>query len=210
MQTRNSISKNLVYQRKLKGFTQQDLSDKTNVTVRTIQRIEKGETEPHLQTVKLLATALEIEVNELLPLENPKEENIQKKWLLLIHTSPFIGFVLPFFNIFIPLLLWIHKREDNRIYDEHGRKVVNFQISLMLYFILIIITLLLIGRMFPFYGGGQIGLLFIIAMFLFTVIVMLYNIYTAFKNNKCFYPLSIPFISKKRKLKQKMEDPKAA
>ena len=124
MDDKNKLAENLVYQRKLKGLTQKDLSDRTNVTVRTIQRIEKGETDPHLQTIKLLAAALEVEVDELMVLEDPKEENIQKKWLLLIHATPFIGFVIPLANIFIPLFLWIHKRDDNRIYREHGRKGV--------------------------------------------------------------------------------------
>ena len=39
-----SISENLIYQRKLKGYSQEDLAEKTSVDVRTIQRIEKGET----------------------------------------------------------------------------------------------------------------------------------------------------------------------
>lgn len=32
-----SIAKNLVYRRKLKGYTQEELSEKTQVTIRTIQ-----------------------------------------------------------------------------------------------------------------------------------------------------------------------------
>ncbi|MEJ1223666.1 helix-turn-helix domain-containing protein [Sediminicola sp. 1XM1-17] len=54
METR-SIGSNLIYQRKLKGYSQEELSEKTQVTIRTIQRIEKGDVNPHLQTVKLLA-----------------------------------------------------------------------------------------------------------------------------------------------------------
>ena len=84
-----SIAKKLVYQRKLKGYTQEELSEKTQVTIRTIQRIEKGDVNPHLQTVKLLAAALNVEVEDLLVLENPKEEIIVKKWLILLHSTPF-------------------------------------------------------------------------------------------------------------------------
>ena len=61
-----SLSENLVYQRKLKGYTQESLSDKTNVGIRTIQRIEKGEVDPHMQTIKLLAEGLEIKVEDLI------------------------------------------------------------------------------------------------------------------------------------------------
>ena len=103
-----TIGKNLIYYRKAKGLTQQELSNLTEVTVRTIQRIEKNEVQPHLQTIKLLAVALELEVEALLPLDNPKEENIKKKWLLLIHATPILGFVIPFCNVLFPLFLWIH------------------------------------------------------------------------------------------------------
>ncbi|MUP44725.1 DUF4870 domain-containing protein [Gramella sp. BOM4] len=202
METENSLASNLVYQRKLKGYTQKELSQKTNVTVRTIQRIEKGETEPHLQTVKLLATALEIEVEDLLPLDNPKNENIQTKWLLLMHATPFVGFVLPFFNVFIPLFLWIHKRDDNPVYYEHGRKVINFQISMMLYFVVAMLLALFFGHLFPFSSrGGSVAIIFIISILPFSVLVMLFNIYKVVKNRPCYYPLSIPFFGKKTKTK---------
>lgn len=194
MDKKNTLAENVVYQRKLKGFSQKELSDRTNVTVRTIQRIEKGETEPHLQTVKMLAAALEIDVNDLLILDDPKEEDIQRKWLLLMHATPFIGFVIPLSNIFIPLFLWIHKREDNPVYYEHGRKIVNFHITMILLFTIGVLFLLFGNRMI---GGGQILLLMGIVPF--AGIVMLVNTFTAVTRQKRFYPLSIPFIRKKRK-----------
>ena len=94
-----SIRENLLYHRKLKGFTQDQLSEKTTVGVRTIQRIEKGDVQPHLQTVKLLAVGLDIEVDDLIPLDNPKEEVIERKWMLLLHAIPFLGLIIPFGNL---------------------------------------------------------------------------------------------------------------
>ncbi|MHA6278611.1 serine hydrolase [Salinimicrobium sp. CAU 1759] len=198
MDDKNKLAENLVYQRKLKGLTQKDLSDRTNVTVRTIQRIEKGETDPHLQTIKLIAAALEVEVDELIVLEDPKEESIQKKWLLLMHATPFIGFVVPLANIFIPLFLWIHKREDSKIYDEHGRKVVNFHLSMVSLFLLLALIGILISRIFVNWGSLLTLMLLIIP---YAVVVMLVNIFTALNNMKSYYPLSIPFLRKKRKSK---------
>ncbi|MBQ0735468.1 serine hydrolase [Aquimarina celericrescens] len=182
-----SIARNLVYQRKLKGYTQEQLSDKTQVTIRTIQRIEKGEVNPHLQTIKLLATALEIEVEDLLILENPKEEAIQKKWLLLMHSVPILGFVIPLCNILIPLFLWIHKREDNNIYDVHGRAIINFHITTTILFILSFIALLVLP------GAG---FFFFISMIPYAVIVMIINVISAVNSHKCYYPLSFPFLKK--------------
>lgn len=193
MNQKNKLAENLVYLRKLKGLTQKELANRTNLTVRTIQRIEKGETEPHLQTIKLLAAALEVELEELIVLEDPKEESIQKKWLLLMHATPFIGFVMPLANIFIPLFLWIHKREDSKIYDEHGRKVLNFQLTVISIFLVVGLLGMIINRII---GGGGPILTLMILIIPYAVVVMLVNIITALKSLKSFYPFSIPFIRK--------------
>lgn len=183
-----TISENLIYQRKRKGFTQEDLSEKTTVGIRTIQRIEKGETQPHLQTVKLLAVGLDVEVNDLLPIDNPNEENIQRKWMLLLHAIPFLGFVIPFGNILFPLFLWIHKADDNKVYDHHGRSVVNFQLSVTLYLIFSLISFFILPGFNFFLTGGIV---------LFIIVVTLRNISTALNYGKCYYPLSIRFLKKK-------------
>jgi CubicO group peptidase (beta-lactamase class C family)/transcriptional regulator with XRE-family HTH domain len=180
-----SIAKNLVYQRKLKGFTQEELSEKTQVTIRTIQRIEKGDVTPHLQTVKLLATALHIEVEDLLVLDNPKEEALLKKWLLLLHGTPFLGFIIPLANILFPLFLWIHKREDNKVYNKHGIMIINFQITMSLLYIVSFVALLTIEKW---------GFILFVSVIPFSVIVMIINIIRAINTQKCYYPLSIPFL----------------
>lgn len=47
--------------RKQKGLTQVELSDKTNISVRTIQRIEKDTVEPSLYSLKLISEVLEVD-----------------------------------------------------------------------------------------------------------------------------------------------------
>jgi transcriptional regulator with XRE-family HTH domain len=46
--------------RKAKGLTQEDLVEKCNLSVRTLQRIEAGEVKPRTSTVKLIFEALEL------------------------------------------------------------------------------------------------------------------------------------------------------
>ena len=183
-----TIKENLVYQRKLKGFTQDQLSEKTTVGVRTIQRIEKGEVQPHLQTVKLLAVGLDIEVDDLIVLDNPNEEKIERKWMLLFHSTPFLGLIIPFGSSLFPLFLWIHKANDNKTYDTHGRAVINFHCSIMIYFI---ISLLLF---FPFPG---MNFFLTAAVVLFGIITTIVNIFSALGNGTYKYPLSIPFLKGK-------------
>jgi len=52
------LGKQLTALRKEKNLTQEELVEKSHVSVRTIQRIESGEVMPRLSTVKILLTAL--------------------------------------------------------------------------------------------------------------------------------------------------------
>ncbi len=185
---KQSLAERLKYHRKSNGFSQEELSHKTNVTVRTIQRIEKGEVNPHLNTLKLLAIALDIEVNELLSLENPKEETLKKKWLLLLHATPLLGIFIPLGNVLIPLFIWIHKREDNPIYNEHGIKVINFQITVFLVAVLSFISLITIEKW---------GFFIFISAVPMCIAIVIFNIIYVLQKEKSYYPLSIPFLKMK-------------
>ena len=51
--------------RNQKGITQKELSESSNIDIRTIQRIESGEVFPRTSTIKLIAEALELDPHEL-------------------------------------------------------------------------------------------------------------------------------------------------
>lgn len=80
-----------------KGITQKELSDLCRVDIRTIQRIESGEVEPRMSTLKILAAALEYD--ELIANQNvPVIKNEQLKTALLISV---IAGVFYFFNFIL-------------------------------------------------------------------------------------------------------------
>ena len=64
--------------RKLKGLTQVELSDETNISVRTIQRIEKDAVEPSLYSLKRLSKILEV---DFLKIKNKNSMAYVKKLL---------------------------------------------------------------------------------------------------------------------------------
>lgn len=181
-----TLSENLLYQRKLKGYTQDELADRTTVGKRTIQRIEKGEVQPHLQTIKLLAVGLEVEVEDLIVLDDPKQEPIDRKWMLLLHASPFFGLIIPFANILFPIFVWINKGRDNTIYDTHGRAVINFHCTIS---VLLVLSLLLFF-VIPGYNFFITG-----AVFLSGIIFSVKNTMSAMESGKCAYPPSFPFLN---------------
>lgn len=57
-----------------------------------------------------------------------------QKWPLWVHLSVLAGFVIPFGNIIGPLIIWLLKRQEIPAVEQHGREVLNFQISFAIYF----------------------------------------------------------------------------
>ena len=57
----------------------------------------------------------------------------------LIHISTFSKYLLPFGNFILPLILWSAKKNDPFV-NEHGKQALNFQISIFLYFVLLVCT----------------------------------------------------------------------
>ena len=75
--------------RKEKGLTQEELVDKCNISVRTLQRIESGEVTPRSYTVKTILAALEYDLSKIS--DNDDNKNNFFDWLketLLIDIDP--------------------------------------------------------------------------------------------------------------------------
>ena len=68
-------------------------------------------------------------------MEHTVSEN-QKSLGAFIHLSTFSKYFFPFANFFAPLLLWTLNKEKPFV-NEHGREAINFQLSILLYTLLI-------------------------------------------------------------------------
>jgi len=64
MITQPDLGKKIAELRKAKGFTQEELVEKCNLSVRTLQRIESGEVAPRSYTIRLIFTALDYNIHE--------------------------------------------------------------------------------------------------------------------------------------------------
>jgi len=110
-----------------KGFTQEELADKTEVSARTIQRIENGEVDPRLYTLQMIAKALEVDYNLFVENEPDEEQSIQQannnSWLGLLHISGIIPLIFP------TVLVWNHKKDTIKGMSEHYREVISFQLK---------------------------------------------------------------------------------
>ena len=107
----------------------------------------------------------------------------ERMWAMLCHLSALAGFIIPMGSIIGPLIVWLIKKDEMPLVAEHGRKSLNFQLTM---FIAYIVCLIL---MFAVIG---VILLPIVAIFSFIMVVI-----GAIKTNdgKEFnYPFSLQLI----------------
>ena len=60
-------------------------------------------------------------------------DNHQKNIATFIHLSTFSRFIIPFGNFIGPIILWMANKEKSEFVDTHGKQAINFQISILLY-----------------------------------------------------------------------------
>ena len=159
-----------------KGLTQEELAAKTDISVRTIQRIESGDVDPRAFTLQSIAAALEVEYEILVNSEtdlNPEGEKETNIWLPLLHLSGLLLLIVP------PIILWIWKRDKVRKIRKHGIDVINFQLSMSLYLIPCVLF-----SIYPF----------LVVIAVYSQVIIILNTVKVTNNQPYKYPLSIRFI----------------
>ncbi len=64
-------------------------------------------------------------------------DNHQKNIATFIHLSTFSRFIIPLGNFLGPIILWVSNKEKSEFVDAHGKQAINFQISILLYAIIL-------------------------------------------------------------------------
>jgi transcriptional regulator with XRE-family HTH domain len=135
--------------RKSKGWSQEVLAEQSGISLRTIQRVEQGETMPRGYTLQALADALDVPLEALratseMPRQSEPEPASQlvllpappaaprlradPQYVQLLNLSALSFLVLPLLNLLLPWLLWRARRHDTEHVAEVGRRVLGFQV----------------------------------------------------------------------------------
>lgn len=107
----------------------------------------------------------------------------ERTWAMLSHFSAYTGCVFPLGHILAPLIIWLIKRDELPLVADQGKEVLNFQISMTLYFI----------------GAGLlcivlIGIPIVIGLAIFDFIIIIVAGIKANEGVKYRYPLAIRFL----------------
>ena len=106
-----------------------------------------------------------------------------RQTLMLTHLSQLLDLVSGFGGFIVPLVIWIVNKDKIYDMDEHGKSILNFQLSMFIYAIICVPLILLLGL-------GLLGLLVIgLACLIFPII----NAIKANNGEMPNYPLSIEF-----------------
>ncbi len=113
-----------------------------------------------------------------------------RTYAALIHLSPIVGGLFGgYLNFLFPLIMWLIRRNDHVFIDETGKEVVNFQISLLIYYLIgVLLIVLSLGL-----GAILMVPLFIILMLL-TIVFAIIGALRASEGKIYRYPLNLRLI----------------
>lgn len=186
------LSSRVSKERIRKGLTQEELASLANVTVRTIQRIESGDSIPRMYTVKAIANALEITYESLAQdLTSDQETGIKpdettatvseadQHFLQVFCLSCFSFLVIPYIHFLIPS--WILKK--NAIHSipvkTFARKVIRQQAIWVIAFQVLLLLTVVYNFIVSKYGRRDYllnYLIIVLVMYFLNVILIIINL----------------------------------
>lgn len=104
--------------------------------------------------------------------------------LVITHLSQLLDLVTGFGGFIVPLILWLTQREQVIKMDNHGKSIMNFQISMFIYAIICIPLILLFG----------LGILGLVLIGILCIVFPIINAIKASNGEEPSYPLSIEII----------------
>ncbi|MEO9485097.1 MAG: helix-turn-helix domain-containing protein [Ekhidna sp.] len=180
--------------RNRKGFSQDELAEKSGLSLRTIQRIENGETEPLGDSLKKIASVLDTTPEELIDWDMEENLNFIKR----MNLSALFFLLFPLLGIIVPYMIWHSKKGRIAKLDEAGAALINFQITwnILLFFGLIFtFTSLVFGAPDPSLAILiTAGALFCLGAYAYNLLMIIINTSLIQKGKTLKYMPSIKFL----------------
>ncbi|MCB0448030.1 MAG: DUF4870 domain-containing protein [Gelidibacter sp.] len=108
-----------------------------------------------------------------------------RQLIVITHLSQLVTLITGFGSLILPLILWVTQKEKVYQMDAHGKNIINFQLSLIVYCIICVPLILLFG----------LGLLGFLVLGVIAIIFPIINAIKASNGETPTYPLSFNFIS---------------
>jgi transcriptional regulator with XRE-family HTH domain len=184
--------------RNRKGFSQEELSEKSGLSLRTIQRIENGETDPRGDSLKRLSNAFNVNPDDLIDWTVIED----KGFLTSLNLSALSFVFFPILGIIVPLIIWISRKDKIRNANEIAKAILNFQITWNMVFFIGFGSIMA----FTYFGTKSIiienpsllrlfvPLIFPAIMYLYNATLIIFSSITIYNDGKVNYYPKIRFI----------------
>jgi transcriptional regulator with XRE-family HTH domain len=158
---RMNLAQKIATARHALGLTQEELANRANITVRTVQRLETGESVPRTFTIKALASALQMSFEELNATSNPAtnehpiatDQADTAHFLQLCCLSCFSFIVIPYVHFLIPHHLLKKEKQLNPSASAFAKQMIRQQIYWVISFHLLLLVTLALNFLISYFNG---------------------------------------------------------
>ncbi|MEO1032641.1 MAG: DUF4870 domain-containing protein [Bacteroidota bacterium] len=105
--------------------------------------------------------------------------------LVITHLTQLLTYITGFGGLIVPLVIWATQKDRVDGMDAHGKDILNFQLSIIIYSILSIPLILVFG----------LGILTLILIGILAFVMPIVNAIKASNGELPSYPLSLNFVS---------------
>lgn len=129
MMNKTNYNEQIKAARKSKGLTQQELADETGLSLRTIQRIEKGTEEISGFSLRQISKILEIPLEQLI-MPNVNQISIdtnQVSSVKALYLSSLCFVINPILGFLVPAIIGFSKQNKNAFYKRHLNRILLIQ-----------------------------------------------------------------------------------
>ena len=123
-------------------------------------------------------------INPTTQTQSTTAKRYDNQLLVITHVSQLLTYVTGFGGLIVPLILWLTQRDKVVGMNEHGKAIVNFQLTLILLTIISIPAILLLG----------LGILMLIFIGIVAFVLPIVNAVRASNNQPPSLFMTIPFI----------------
>ncbi len=102
---------------------------------------------------------------------------------MLMHLSQFAGYLIPMAGLILPIVMWVTNKDKSPVIDQHGKNILNWMISLVIYVIVSFILMFVL-----------IGIVTLIGVLICSIVFTIMGAVKANNGEIYKYPMSITFL----------------
>lgn len=113
------------------------------------------------------------------------EQKEERNWVVFCNLGGLI--TVSFLSLIIPLVIWLLKKNQSAFIEEQGKEIVNYQVSLSIYFLICaVVAMTVIGMV--------IAVPAMFVLFVLNVIFVIKGAISASNGEKYLYPMNLRLI----------------